>query len=210
MESGVPSTQCKTRISGVVRPVPTWRACRGGMLTCLRAAFPLSWGRLITAVVVLVLVSRHVVAQDALSLQRDTLEGMPRNQSGITPAQVSEILKSRQQQNAAVPVREPFAGPNEPNVPPADQAEASVVELLLSGRTPQEVSTDLSQFGYDVFRGTVSTFAPVMNVPVGPDYVIGPGDGFTLTMWGRVDAQFSLQVDRNGQIVLRVGELSPT
>jgi protein involved in polysaccharide export with SLBB domain len=70
------------------------------------------------------------------------------------------------------------------------------------------VSLELTQFGYDVFRKTVSTFAPVTNVPVGPDYVIGPGDCFTLTLWGRVDGHHLLRVDRDGQIVLpEVGAL---
>jgi protein involved in polysaccharide export with SLBB domain len=49
------------------------------------------------------------------------------------------------------------------------------------------VSRNLKQFGYDVFSKLITTFAPVTNVPVGADYVIGPGDAFTLTMWGRAD-----------------------
>jgi len=70
------------------------------------------------------------------------------------------------------------------------------------------VSLDLIQFGYATFRQPVTTFAPVNNVPVGPNYVIGPGDSFTLTLWGRVDAQYPLRVDRNGQVVLpEVGAL---
>lgn len=103
--------------------------------------------------------------------------------------------------------------PNEPNeVSPADweerlemEEEPSLIEQLISGEVLPDacdVSLDLTQFGYDVFRQPVSTFAPVTNVPVGPDYVIGPGDSFTLTLWGRVDAQYTLRVDRSGQIVL--------
>jgi len=108
--------------------------------------------------------------------------------------------------------------PNDPNdvLPPdwrepLEEAEPSAIELLLSGEAfPDacDVSLDLTQFGYDIFRQAVSTFAPVTNVPVGPDYVVGPGDGFTLTMWGRVDGQYTLQVDRSGQVVLpEVGAL---
>jgi protein involved in polysaccharide export with SLBB domain len=67
----------------------------------------------------------------------------------------------------------------------------------------------LQQFGYSVFRQKVSSFAPILNVPVGPDYVIGPGDTFTVTIWGRTDARYMLTVDRNGQIVLpEVGVLT--
>ena len=108
--------------------------------------------------------------------------------------------------------------PGEPNEAPIGDVEApepdtepSPIELLLSGQALPDacdVSLDLKQFGYDVFRRSVSTFAPVTSVPVGPDYVIGPGDSFTLTMWGRADAQYALQVDRSGQVVLaEVGAL---
>ncbi len=35
---------------------------------------------------------------------------------------------------------------------------------------------NLGQFGYNFFATQVSTFAPVGNVPVGDEYVVGPGD----------------------------------
>ncbi len=107
--------------------------------------------------------------------------------------------------------------PNEPNevTPAAEKGkkpeEPSRIELLISGRLPPDVcdvSLTLTQFGYEVFRTPVTTFAPVTNVPVGPDYIIGPGDTFTLTLWGRVDGQHTLRVDRDGQIILpEVGAL---
>jgi len=80
--------------------------------------------------------------------------------------------------------------------------EVSNVERLISGELPGEVPENLTQFGYDVFRAPASTFAPVTNVPVGPDYVVGPGDSFTITLWGRINAQYTVIVDRDGGIVL--------
>src|SRR5262245_19194206 len=35
--------------------------------------------------------------------------------------------------------------------------------------------TPLRQYGYSMFASNVSTFAPVDDIPVGPDYVLGPG-----------------------------------
>jgi protein involved in polysaccharide export with SLBB domain len=81
-------------------------------------------------------------------------------------------------------------------------SEQSRIERLLSGRPPFIVSTKLKQFGYDIFEEPLSTFAPVTDVPVGPDYVIGPGDNFTVTLWGRVNATYTVTVDRNGEITL--------
>jgi polysaccharide biosynthesis/export protein len=66
----------------------------------------------------------------------------------------------------------------------------------------------LRQYGYAVFSSYVSTFAPVDDAPVGPEYVIGPGDSLTVNIWGPLDNSMIRTVDRNGQILLpRVGDL---
>ena len=70
------------------------------------------------------------------------------------------------------------------------------------------VSTDVKQFGYDLFIQPPSTFAPVDQVPVGPDYVIGPGDEIRITVWGKIEGQWNVIVDRDGNISLpKVGIL---
>lgn len=157
---------------------------------------------------------RAVQAQSLLEASRRSATGwFPSRQdpNAISKAELSRMLRSGAAQGPR--------GPEEPNeVGPADLSRRqpvregpSQIELLLSGRVLPDVcdvSLDLDQFGYSVFREPVTTFAPVTNVPVGPDYVIGPGDSFTLTLWGRVDAQYPLRVDRNGQIILpEVGAL---
>jgi len=66
----------------------------------------------------------------------------------------------------------------------------------------------LRQYGYSMFSASVSTFAPVDDIPVGPDYVLGPGDDLTINVWGAVDSTLVRTVDRNGRIVLpKVGDL---
>ncbi len=66
----------------------------------------------------------------------------------------------------------------------------------------------LRQYGYTMFASNVSTFAPVDDIPVGPDYVLGPGDGLTINVWGAVDSTLVRTVDRSGQILLpKVGDL---
>jgi len=68
--------------------------------------------------------------------------------------------------------------------------------------------TPLRQYGYAMFAANVSTFAPVDDIPVGPDYVMGPGDDLTINVWGAVDSTLIRTVDRNGRIVLpKVGDL---
>lgn len=55
-------------------------------------------------------------------------------------------------------------------------------------------------FGASLFGGVPSTFAPVEDVPVGPGYVIGPGDELRLQLSGQVNQQLDLVVDRTGAI----------
>ena len=62
----------------------------------------------------------------------------------------------------------------------------------------------LPLFGYSLFEST--GFTPVQNVPVPADYVIGPGDEVLLRVWGAMDVDLRLVVDRNGQVsVPKVG-----
>lgn len=66
----------------------------------------------------------------------------------------------------------------------------------------------IRQYGYALFAANVSTFAPVDDTPVGPDYVIGPGDDLIINAWGTTDGLMARTVDRNGRIVLpKVGDL---
>jgi polysaccharide export outer membrane protein len=55
-------------------------------------------------------------------------------------------------------------------------------------------------FGYDLFQGVPSTFAPVKDIQVPIDYVVGPGDTFNIQLYGNETATYSLTVGRDGQI----------
>ena len=73
----------------------------------------------------------------------------------------------------------------------------------------QSVGQSLPMFGYDLFRNAPNTFAPVDHIPVTPDYTIGPGDELLVHVWGQVEANQSVVVDRNGMINLpKVGQVS--
>ncbi len=66
-------------------------------------------------------------------------------------------------------------------------------------------------FGQDLFRGVPSTFAPVDQVPVTPDYVVGPGDEVRIRVWGQVNFNADVKVDRSGDIYLpQVGRIHVT
>ena len=89
--------------------------------------------------------------------------------------------------------------------------DLAVAFSLIGVRGPTGISTDLKQFGYDLFLQPPSTFAPVENVPVGPDYVIGPGDEIKISVWGRIEGQWEVVVSRDGTVSLpKVGTMGVT
>src|SRR3989338_6322745 len=73
---------------------------------------------------------------------------------------------------------------------------------ILGIKSPLFISTEIKQFGYNLFRQPPSTFVSVGNLPVGPDYVIGPEDEIRVTIWGKVEGGWNVTVDRDGKISL--------
>lgn len=74
-------------------------------------------------------------------------------------------------------------------------------------------SQQLKRFGAEAFvnrlspaasRGIAGRDSP-LDVPLGPDYVVGPGDKLTIDLWGGVNQAISRTVDRDGRILLPEG-----
>jgi protein involved in polysaccharide export with SLBB domain len=71
-------------------------------------------------------------------------------------------------------------------------------------------SPRLQRFGLDVFENapTENTGELPMDLPAGPSYVVGPGDGLTINLWGSVASRVYRVVDREGRVSLpEVGPL---
>lgn len=61
----------------------------------------------------------------------------------------------------------------------------------------------LERFGSEIFENGTGNFDELpMDVPVGPDYVVGPGDGLSVDMWGSVSQRLQRVVDREGRVSL--------
>ena len=65
------------------------------------------------------------------------------------------------------------------------------------------------RFGLAAFHNTSNDPRAIpMDLPVGPDYVIGPGDSLSIDLWGGVSQRFVRVVDREGRVSLpEVGPL---
>jgi Periplasmic protein involved in polysaccharide export len=59
------------------------------------------------------------------------------------------------------------------------------------------------RFGAQVFRDGLRNLRSVpMDLPVGPDYVVGPGDSLAIDLWGGVSSRLMRVVDREGRVAL--------
>lgn len=125
-----------------------------------------------------------------------------------TARQSSEI----QPPNSYIPQ---YASRRLSSLPPRSTEQPSEVRRLTQAPYPnfpstqdlysQEVLTNarLHRFGSDAFLfGTGNANQLPMDLPVGPDYVLGPGDNLVVNMWGGQSARLSRMVDRQGVIDL--------
>ncbi|MGI2173241.1 SLBB domain-containing protein [Shewanella ulleungensis] len=58
----------------------------------------------------------------------------------------------------------------------------------------------LKPFGYDLFAGSPTTFAPVSDVPVPAEYMVGPGDTINVQLYGKENNNYQLMVGRDGAV----------
>jgi polysaccharide export outer membrane protein len=77
----------------------------------------------------------------------------------------------------------------------ADYAvRVTLLRLLPSGNEA------LKPFGYDLFEGVPSTFAPVSDIQVPVDYIVGPGDTLDIQLYGNQPSSYELTVERDGRL----------
>lgn len=155
-------------------------------------------------------------AEDSLERNiRDTMDANGRLQPRMARTDSSGDAQMRNERDAAMQSR------RSPVTEKADrekrQAEETSDKIDLLHSTPPynlqalrdlytqvpEQTAELKRFGSDVFlrRGLESREMPI-DLPIGPDYVLGVGDGLTISLWGGVSQSFSRVVDREGRIVL--------
>lgn len=71
------------------------------------------------------------------------------------------------------------------------------------------VGRPLPLFGQSLFVQAPSTFSPIDWMQVPSDYIIGPGDELQIRVWGQVEANLRVIVDRSGQIYIpQVGQIA--
>jgi polysaccharide export outer membrane protein len=76
----------------------------------------------------------------------------------------------------------------------------SLYDLYVQANAP---TRGTERFGLEVFRnGTADPDILPMDLPVGPDYIVGPGDSLAINLWGGVSQRLLRAVDREGRLAL--------
>lgn len=104
---------------------------------------------------------------------------------------------------------------NAPGVRPLNPSQLQQREILPRPETEfQQMVADsagraLPLFGQSLFVQPPSTFAPIDLLQVPSDYIIGPGDELQVRIWGQIEGDLRVIVDRSGQIYIpQVGQIS--
>src|SRR6266702_4662741 len=126
------------------------------------------------------------------SNQLSTDNGMPRSDRSF-----ERYPGGRNSATAGTAAVEPVRMVRRPN-PYADVP--SLYDLYVQAGT---TNRPLERFGIDVFRkgATNPDYIP-MDLPVGPSYVVGPGDSLSIDLWGGVSQRLLRTVDREGRLAL--------
>jgi polysaccharide export outer membrane protein len=142
--------------------------------------------------------------------QQDRQNQQDRQDRQGTPGQVTPF--------PTAPERSKVNISNRPGDQTPEQMEQPITQLLLPPEPDIEfqeyVASSLGYrlpiFGQNLFENVPSTFAPLSNVPVTPEYLIGPGDELLLRGWGQIDiTNYRATVQRDGSIfVPSVGAIS--
>ena len=90
------------------------------------------------------------------------------------------------------------------------QLEQEIREAIVQ-EDGEELEEELKRFGLELFDREISTFAPVDDLPAPAGYLMGPGDSVNVYMFGSEEADLSLSVTRDGQLLLpRLGPITVT
>jgi len=112
-----------------------------------------------------------------------------------------------QQASLTNPYREQFPTfprpPDQPALRHRPNPYADVPSLYDLYAQYQKRSPVLERFGEEIFRDGTGNFDDLpMDLPAGPEYVVGPGDGLSVQLSGAVSRRIQVVVDREGRVAL--------
>jgi len=126
---------------------------------------------------------------------------LPECQAGKSPINIStedSSTGSASNPNLRIPRSKEAAPEREIQQPIVKPEPATEFQRFVAS----SVGDVLPIFGAGLFSAVPTTFAPLDSVPVTANYVVGPGDEILLRVWGQINLDVALTVDRSGAIFL--------
>lgn len=118
-----------------------------------------------------------------------------------TPAQASYVRESTPVLNNGEPDRRPTTDVPLFTSRPNPYGKNPMLADMYSQVSPDKPL--LQRFGASIFRTSTGNGSDLpMDMPVGPDYVIGPGDGLKIELWGGIAEALERVIDREGKVAL--------
>jgi protein involved in polysaccharide export with SLBB domain len=145
---------------------------------------------------------RSYAATDAPSLQAPSFGGFEAvpNRSGAETAWPATSADAAQTTGTSTPIEVPdedfdFAEVNQyfDQMLDSEGVTSNPVGVLLN---------KLPRYGLSFFRQPPSTYAPVDRVPVSSGYILGPDDELVINLWGMIEGNYSVKINRDGLAVV--------
>jgi polysaccharide export outer membrane protein len=136
------------------------------------------------------------------------LEARPELKEQLPP-EIREKLEGKEAEaEAAKKPAGPAARDAAVSFPPYDWKTSVYVGNLFSKRLFAAEIGVLTHFGHEIFQPRPGGASTLENMPVTPDYIVGPGDEVIVKLWGRMEGTHRMVVDRDGKIFFpKIGSL---
>lgn len=152
--------------------------------------------RILPVGIVLAFLAMAVHASGPTPAQIQAFKSMsPAEQSALAQQFGVTIPKTGSSETIPQPVQQTTIQPREIDSADTDQATSAPADLRNGVHGESGV---LKSFGYELFAGSPSTFAPVTDVPVSSDYLLGSGDSLKVNMYGKESQLIELVIDSEG------------
>ncbi|MFQ5500331.1 MAG: SLBB domain-containing protein, partial [Candidatus Zixiibacteriota bacterium] len=163
------------------------------------------------AILVIILVSlnwfKSLLAQDLSSLSEEQKQQLLQKYRSNQPAKEDQKVY-------VSPDFRPDDHPSETiGLYPADSAQAlsahreALTTNEVTAATGKSPLDGLRPFGLELFEGGADVVSPP-DIASAENYILGPGDNIIVYLWGRVDREYRLALDREGKVFIpRAGEI---
>ena len=129
----------------------------------------------------------------SMPLERNGTREVLADKSGVEQSKRARTLRGRANEEDVTPVRMVHRANPYADIP-------SLYDMYVQASAHQRPT---ARFGLEVFRNTANDPEAIpMDLPVGPSYVVGPGDSLSIDLWGGVSQRLPRTVDREGRVAL--------